>query len=71
MIRAVLFDWMGTLAHPEPDRPVIIARMAKEAGVSLPLDKLPRGIHAAEDVIPAGVPARWREGAPEAPFIRW
>ena len=71
MTKAVLFDWVGTLAHPEPDRPVVLARSAREVGVSLPLDKLLRGIHAAEDVIPKGVPARWREGAPENPFIRW
>jgi HAD superfamily hydrolase (TIGR01549 family) len=71
MIRALLLDWVGTLAHPEPDRQVVLSRVAQELGVTLPVDRLPRGIHAAEDVIPAGVPARWREGAAEAPFLRW
>jgi putative hydrolase of the HAD superfamily len=71
MIKAVLFDWIGTLAHPEPDRPELFSRAARELGVSLSPQQLIRGIHMAESQVPAGAPPRWREGKDEAPFIRW
>lgn len=71
MIKAVLFDWIGTLAHPEPDRHELFAWAARELGVSLSPQKLIKGIHMAESQVPAGAPPRWREGKDEAPFIRW
>ena len=71
MIKAVLFDWVGTLAHPEPDRHEVVARLAAEAGVSLPQGKLLRGFHVAEDTVPSGAPMRWHEGVAETPFIQW
>jgi putative hydrolase of the HAD superfamily len=71
MIKAVLFDWIGTLAHPEPDRPELFSRAARELGVNVSPQQLIRGIHMAESQVPAGAPPRWREGKDEAPFIRW
>ena len=35
MIKAVFFDWMNTLAHPEPDRHEQYCQAAQELGVSL------------------------------------
>jgi putative hydrolase of the HAD superfamily len=71
MIKAVFFDWIGTLAHPDPDRHELFARAARELGVSLSPQKLIKGIYLAESQVPAGAPPRWREGKDEAPFIRW
>ena len=71
MIKAVFFDWMNTLAHPEPDRHENIYRAAQELGVELPPQRLMRGIYEAESQVPAGAPPRWSEGKDETPFIRW
>jgi len=71
MIRAVFFDWAGTLAHPEPDRHEVIYRVAQEVEVKLPRPGLIRGVYAAESGVPEGAPPRWSEGKDEAPFIRW
>ncbi len=71
MIKAVFFDWMGTLAHPEPDRHELFARVARELGISLSPQRLIKGIHMAESQVPTGAPPRWREGKDEAPFIHW
>jgi len=71
MIKAVFFDWIGTLAHPEPDRHELFARVAGELGISLSPSQLIKGIHMAESQVPAGAPPRWREGKDEAPFIHW
>ena len=71
MIKAVFFDWMGTIAHPEPDRDEQFSRVARELGVELPPQKLIRAIHVAESQVPAGAPPRWSEGKDEAPFIRY
>lgn len=71
MIKAVFFDWIGTLAHPDPDRHELFAQVATELGISLSPQQLIKGIHMAESQVPAGAPPRWREGKDEAPFIRW
>ena len=71
MIKAVFFDWIGTLAHPDPDRHELFAQVAGELGVSLSPQQLVKGIHMAESLVPTGAPPRWREGKDEAPFIRW
>ena len=71
MIKAVFFDWVGTLAHPEPDRHEVIHQAARELGVELPLHKLLRGVLRADMRAPEGTPPRWRKGVDEEPFIRW
>jgi len=71
MIKAVFFDWMNTLAHPEPDRHENIYQVAQELGVELPPQKLMKGVYKAESQVPEGAPPRWREGKDEAPFIGW
>lgn len=71
MIKVVFFDWIGTLAHPDPDRHELIAQVATELGISLSPQQLIKGIHMAESQVPTGAPPRWREGKDEAPFIRW
>jgi len=71
MIKAVFFDWLNTLAHPEPDRHELFSQVAQELGVELPPQKLIRAIYEAESQVPAGAPPRWSEGKDEAPFIRY
>ncbi len=71
MIKAVFFDWVGTLSHPEPDRDENIHNAAREMGFELPLDNLLVGVLRADNQVPEGAPPCWREGAPEEPFLRW
>jgi putative hydrolase of the HAD superfamily len=71
MIKAVFFDWLNTIAHPEPDRHELFSRIAQELGVELSPQRLIRAIHVAESQVPAGAPPRWSEGKDEAPFIRY
>jgi len=71
MIKAVFFDWVGTLSHPEPDRDESIHKAAREIGVELPLDNLLAGVLKADNQVPEGAPPCWHEGAPEEPFILW
>jgi len=71
VIKAVFFDWLDTLARPEPDRQEVVHRAAQELGVELSLQGLKRGIYEAESQVPAGAPPRWCEGRDEAPFIHW
>ena len=71
MIKAVFFDWVGTLSHPEPDRDASVHKAAREIGVELPLENLLTGILKADNQVPEGAPPCWHEGAPEEPFLRW
>jgi HAD superfamily hydrolase (TIGR01509 family) len=69
--KAVFFDWMNTLAHPEPDRHESFHRVAKEVGVELPARKLIKGIYEADNQVPEGVPPRYGEGKDPRPFLKW
>jgi len=71
MIKAVFFDWVGTLAHPEPDSHEIVHQVAQGLGVELPPQGLIKGLHVAENQMPSGAPPMWREGKDEEAFIRW
>ncbi|TET18017.1 MAG: hypothetical protein E3J75_01090 [Dehalococcoidia bacterium] len=71
MIKAVFFDWVDTLAHPEPDKHEVVHQVAQGLGVELPPQRLIKGLHAAENQMPSGAPPRWREGKDEEPFICW
>jgi len=71
MIKAVVFDWFGTLAHPEPNSHEIVHQVAQGLGVELPPQGLIKGLHTAENQMPSGAPPRWREGKDEEAFIRW
>lgn len=71
MIKAVFFDWMNTLAHPEPNRHVAFHRIAQELGVELPAEKLIKGIYEADSQIPEGAPPRYNEEKDKDPFLKW
>jgi HAD superfamily hydrolase (TIGR01509 family) len=69
--KAVFFDWMGTVAHPEPDRHELFSQLARELGVELSPQSLLRGVMEADTRVPEGAPPRYAEGKDEAPFLRW
>ena len=71
MVKAVFFDWMNTLVHPEPDRHELYCQAFRELGIELSPQKVIRGIYAADNEMPAGIPVRWSEGKDEEPFIRF
>ena len=71
MIKAVFFDWLNTIAHPQPDRHELFSQVARELGVEVPVDRLTKAIYTAEDRVPEGAPPKWAEGKDEAPFIRY
>ena len=71
MIKAVFFDWMNTLAHPEPDRHEYYCQVARELGIELSPQKVMRGIYIADNQIPAGIPPRWSPEKEQEPFIRF
>jgi putative hydrolase of the HAD superfamily len=69
--KAVFFDWMGTVAHPEPDRDEMFSQFAREMGVELSPQSLMRGVAEADAQVPEGAPPRFAEGKDETPFLRW
>ena len=71
MIKAVFFDWLNTIARPQPERHILFSQIAREMGIELPPQKLMKAIHVAESQVPTGAPPRWREGEDEEPFIRY
>jgi putative hydrolase of the HAD superfamily len=70
-IRGVFFDWVGTVARPEPDRHMGIYLAAKKLGYELPIEKLSRSVYKAENEVMDGMPGAWREAKGEAPFLKW
>jgi len=71
MIKAVFFDWVGTLAHPEPERHEIYRRTYREFGAELNVNKLMRGISLAEARLAEGNPFRWGESEAEESHLRY
>ena len=71
MIKAVFFDWMNTLAHPEPDRHEQYCQAAREMGIELSPEKAMKGIYVADSQVPAGIPPKWSEEKDPGPFIRF
>ncbi len=71
MIKAVFFDWLNTVAHPQPERHEMFSKVARGLGVEVPVDRLIKAIYTAEDRVPEGAPPKWAEGKDEAPFIRY
>lgn len=70
-IKGLFFDWVGTLAHPEPDRHMGLYLAAKKMGYDLPIEKLSKSVYKAENEVMDGMPGTWREGKEEMPFLRW
>jgi len=68
VIKAVFFDWLNTLAHPEPDRHEYYCQVARELGIELSPQKVMRGIYIADNQIPAGIPPKWSEEKDQEPL---
>ncbi len=71
MIKAVFFDWLNTLVHPEPERHEIYLRTYRKFGAELDVKKLMRGIPLAEARLAEGNPFRWGEAEIEEPYLRY
>ena len=70
-IRAIIFDWMNTLAHAMPERHEQYCQICREYGIELSPEKVIRGIYAACTQVPAGVPHKWNESKDPEVFIRF
>ena len=71
MIKAVFFDWLNTLVHPEPERHEIYLRTYRRFGVELDAGRLMKGILLAETNLAEGNPFRWGESPDEEPHLRY
>lgn len=67
----MFFDWLNTLAHPEPERHEIYLRTYREFGIELDLKRLASGISTAENLVAEGNPVKWRESGDNEPCIRY
>ena len=70
-IKAILFDWVDTLARMEPDWCEIWFKALHEMGVDLSEKDMVRGIHSAELQVPEGRPLKWTASSDEGDFIRY
>ncbi len=70
-IRAILFDWVDTLARMEPDWGEIWFKAIHDMGVELSEKDMVRGIHSAELQVPEGRPLKWTESSDEDDFIHY
>lgn len=70
-IKAILFDWVDTLAKMEPDWHEIWFKALHEMGVDLSEKDMMRGIHSAERQVPEGRPLKWTSYSDESNFIRY
>jgi FMN phosphatase YigB (HAD superfamily) len=68
-IKAVLFDWVGTLARPDPDRHEGLRQVALQLGYDLPLDVLSRSVYKADYEVSIGSPGVWKDGEEINPFL--
>jgi len=71
MIKAIIFDWMNTVAHAQPDRHEQYCQVCREFGIEVSPEKIIRGIYAAATQVPAGVPHKWNESEDPEVFIRF
>ncbi len=71
VIKAILFDWVDTLALMEPDWSQIWIKALHEMDVELSKKEMIRGIFSAERQVPEGRPLKWTESSDEDDFIRY
>ena len=71
MIRAVILDWMNTIARAEPDRHEQYIQVCHEFGIEASPLKVVRGIYAACTQVPQGVPHKFNESEDPEVFLRF
>ena len=71
MIRAVILDWMNTIARAEPDRHEQYIQVCREFGIEASPLKVVRGIYAACTQVPQGVPHKFNESEDPEVFLRF
>ena len=70
-IKAVFFDWMDTIGHPEVERHESHARIFAKFGIEVSSERLIRPIYIAETEVPGGTPYRWDESKDPEPFLHY
>lgn len=70
-IKAILFDWVDTLARIVPDWSEIWLGTLSTAGIKLTRKDIVHGIRTAELQLPEGRPMKWGESDEEDIFIRY
>ena len=71
MIKAVFFDWYGTLVHWKPERIQIFDEAYAEYGIRFDPKKLTKAIAVAEEQVPEGNPLKWEESEDKGRYIRY
>jgi HAD superfamily hydrolase (TIGR01549 family) len=71
IIKAIFFDWMDTIGHPELERHDLHAQVFSEFGIKVSPKKLIRPIYIAETEVLGGTPYRWDESKNPDPFLRY
>lgn len=69
--KAVLFDWVDTLARIVPDWSEIWLGTLSAAGIELTRKDIVHGIRTAELQLPEGRPMKWGDSAEKDIFIRY
>jgi HAD superfamily hydrolase (TIGR01509 family) len=69
--KILLIDWVGTAAHPEPDRHEGVYKVARDLGYELPIKKLITSVYNADYQVSLGAPGLWREGKDETLLLKW
>ena len=70
-IKAVFFDWMDTVGHPEVERHDLHAQVFERFGISIAPPRLIRPIYVAETEVSGGTPYRWDESKNPERFISY
>ncbi|MDD5511192.1 MAG: HAD-IA family hydrolase [Dehalococcoidales bacterium] len=71
IIKAIFFDWMDTVGHPEIERHDFVTQIFSKFGIEVSPEKLIRPIYIAETERPGGTPYRWDESKDPEYFLQY
>ena len=71
VIKAIILDWMNTIARAEPDRHEQYIQVCREFGIEASPKRTVRGIYAACTQVPQGVPHKFIESEDPEVFVRF
>ena len=67
----MFFDWLNTIARPQPDRHEAYSQVLLEFGIQPSQHRLLKAIYSAETQEPSGPPYRWDESRKNEACIRY
>lgn len=70
-VKAIILDWMNTIAHAKPDNYEQYCQVCREFGIEVSPDKIIRGIYAAVTQVPEGLPHKFSESGDPEVFVRF